>query len=30
MATIGEEHFVFGGLGVDGVLADLWSYSPVG
>ncbi len=28
LASIGTDHFVFGGLGVNGVLADLWKYSP--
>ncbi len=28
LAKIDDNYFVFGGLGVNGVLADLWSYSP--
>jgi hypothetical protein len=28
LASIGTEHFVFGGLGANGVLADLWKYTP--
>jgi hypothetical protein len=29
LVTIGSEHYLFGGLGVNGVLADLWRYTPV-
>ena len=28
MVTIGADYFVFGGLGLNGVLADLWRYAP--
>lgn len=28
LATIGGDHYVFGGSGVDGPMADLWRYTP--